>query len=465
MKDLNKKPTFSRSNRPPSSEKKIGGDFHKINKENKNTLVWKQNNSTTNIRMMTTRQGVSERVIHEQPCKILDKCGSCPSLDLPYKNQLQQKTADFKSRLTSAGEEFSKSIVKDCIESEEKFGYRHHIKMVVSEHVSINSSGFSNIANPKRWIDLGIYNQSSNEVVDTGRCPIQTNVMNDISAYIRTGIRVHNISVYTPKQKNGLLHCVTLRSSHFTRQAQVTFIVTKPDLNLFKPFARDISEKFMNIQGVFLQVASPNQNEDLSQNQELILLAGQNLIEEKYNDLLFKYSASSFMPPNSLIANRIYNRIEELAELTGKETFLDLYCGAGGVSLSLARSSSEVIAIDPSSIAIKDANRNAKLNHISNAGFYEGNINTVIQKLKDDKRIQNVDIVFINPPKNGCEDHTIELIKSLNPRAVLYLSSFNSMFKDLKSFAQHGYNSIIFEPYDTFPGTNKYEVLCYLVKN
>jgi len=466
MIDLNKKPAFSRSSRPSSSDRNsTRNPSRKFSKENESKLVWKQNNSTPNIRMMTMRQGVSERVMHEQPCKILEKCGSCPSLDLAYKTQLQQKTADFKSRLLKAGDEFQRSIVKDCIESEEKFGYKHHVKMVASEHSGLKSSQFSNFANPKRWIDLGVYNQSSNEVVDTGRCPIQTNVMNDISAYIRTGIRVHNVSVYTPKQKDGLLHCVILRSSHYTRQAQVTFVVTKADLNLLRPFARDISEKFTNIQGVFMQVASPDQNEE-KQEQELKLLVGQDLIEEKYSDIILKFSAASFMPTNTLMARRIYNRIEELAELTGKETVIDLYCGAGGVSLALARSSREVIGVDNSSFAIKDAIRNAKSNNISNVGFYEGESSNIISKLIDEKRIYKADVIVMNPPKNGCGMNTIEQIKKLEPKAVLYLSSFfSSMLKDLKSFAVHGYTPVIFEPFDTFPGTDNYEVLCYLVKN
>lgn len=469
MIDINKKPSFSRPTRPSQSDKKTGSPSRRFGKENESKLVWKQNNSSTNIRMMTMRQGVSERVMHEQPCKIIEKCGSCPSLDLSYKTQLQQKTADFKARLLKAGDEFSKSIVKDCIESEEKYGYKHHIKMVVSEHTSLSSSQFSSHANAKRWIDLGIYNQSSNEVVDTGRCPIQTNVMNDITAYIRTGIRIHNVSVYTPKQKNGLLHCVIVRSSHYTRQAQVTFVVTKADLNLLRPFARDISEKFMNIQGVFMQIASPEQqinNQDVANDQELKIIVGQDLIEEKYSDLLLKYSAASFMPSNTLMANRIYNRIEELSELTGKETIIDLFCGAGGISLSLARSAKEVIGIDHSSSAIKDATRNAKSNNLSNVGFYEGEISAVISQLIESKRIHKVDVVVINPPKNGCGSNTIEQLKKVEPKVILYLSSFfGSLFKDLKSFVNAGYTPVIFEPYDTFPGTDNYEVLCYLVKN
>jgi 23S rRNA (uracil1939-C5)-methyltransferase len=469
MSDFNKQLSPSKFGHLPKTDKSPISPTKRYKRENENKLEWKENkNSTLNIRMMTTRFGVSERVMHEQPCRILEKCGSCPSLDFPYKTQLTQKTVDFKTRLEKAGEEFSSSIIKDCVESEERLGYRHTVKMVVSEHLGISNSKFSSHTNGKRWIDLGNYKQSTNEVVDTGRCPIQTNIMNDISAWLRTGIRIHNISIYTPRQKSGLLHCIILRSSHHTRQAQVTFVVTKPDVNLLRPFARDISEKFMNIQGVFMQVASPGknqENDDEKREGELIILAGQDLLEEKYGDLLLKFSASSYMPVNSLLASRIYNRIEELSELTGKETVLDLYSGSGGISLTLARASKEVIAIDSSSYCIKDCLRNAKSNEISNIEFYHGKVENILYMLVQEKRIQKTDIVVMNPSRQGCGSNVVEQIKRLEPRAIFYLSSFfDPMFKELKSFVHYGYTPIFFEPYDTLPGTQNYEVLCYLVK-
>lgn len=466
MSEFNKQRPSANSKRPPKAPK--SPPSRKFHRDEGNKLEWKEKNPALNIRMMTTRFGVSERVMHEQPCRILEKCGSCPILDFPYKTQLSHKTADLKSRLQKAGSAFASVIAKDCVESEERLGYRHNVKLVVSEHPSLSNNSFATPVNGKRWIDLGIYRQSTNEVVDIGRCPVQTNIMNDISAYLRTGIRVHNISVYTPRQKTGLLHCIILRSSHHTRQAQVTFVVTKPDINLLRSFARDISEKFMNIQGVFMQVAPPGKdqsNEDEKHGGELKLLAGQDLIEEKYGNLLLKFSAASYMPVNSLLANRIYNRIEELSELTGKETVLDLYSGSGGISLTLARASREVIAIDSSPYCIQDSIRNAKSNEISNAEFHEGQVEDILPQLIAKKRIQKADIVVINPSRKGCSSITAEQIKRLEPKSIFYLSSFfDPMFQDLESLIGYGYSPVFFEPYDTLPGTNNYEVLCYLIK-
>ncbi|APJ04222.1 23S rRNA (uracil(1939)-C(5))-methyltransferase RlmD [Silvanigrella aquatica] len=465
MNDNYKQRSSSRPSRSSQSDNRSSPQSSKYRRDEQKNIEWKAKKpSAPNIRMMTSRLGVSERVMHEQPCRILEKCGSCPILDFPYKNQLLQKTTDFKSRLQKASAIFSNTIVKDCVESELRLAYRHNVKMVVSEHAGLKNAKFSQIANEKRWIDLGMYRQSSNEVVDTGRCPIQTNIMNDISAWLRTGIRVHNISVYTPQQKDGLLHCIILRSSHYTRQVLVTFVVTKPALQILRPLARDISEKFMNIQGVFMQVAPPNHSDD-KQDPELKMIVGQDLLEEKYNDLFLNFSAASYMPVNSLVANRIYNRIEELAELTGKETVLDLYCGAGGISLTLARSAKEVLSIDSSVHCIKDAIRNAKRNEISNVGFYEGKVEEILPQLINEKRLQKADVVVVNPARQGCGPDVIEQIRKLEPKALFYLSSFfDPMFNDLKCFVDDGYSLVFFEPYDTLPGTNNYEVLCYLVK-
>ncbi len=419
------------------------------------------------VRLITTKSGVSERVMHEEQCRVLEKCGSCPTLDISYKSQLMQKTADLKSRVQKAGSDFSTVVIKDCVESEDRLGYRHNVKLVVSERMSFGGRS-SQKEGTKRWIDLGFYRQSLNEVVDIGRCPIQSNTMNDIMGWLRTGIRLHNVSVYTLKNKTGLLQNVVIRTSRHTRQAILIFIVTKADLATLRPLARDIAEKYMNVQGIYMQVVTPGrsaQNEDEKINDNLTLIVGQDLLEEKFGNFVFKFSAASFMSINPMITNRIYSRIEELLELTGKETVVDLYSGAGGISLTLAQSAREVIGIDHSTSSIKDALRNAKINEVKNVDFYEGKVDEVLQKLNAEKRLQKADVVILNPARSGCEGKTIEHAVGLEPKTIVYLSTFfDILFRDLKSFKKAGYEPTIFEPFDTAPGTNNYEVLCYLTK-
>ncbi len=459
MKDTNSKRTFSKpSDRSP---KKRDDHFRKGN-SHADSLVWKPARSQPlNIRMMTTKEGVSERVIHEQPCKIIDKCGYCPYLDLPYKSQLQQKTNELKQKISADQSLASKVIIKDCIASEDRFGYRHQIKLMVSEHFS------SDPANPKRWIDVGLYNQSMNSVIDVGRCPVQTLLANDIAAFFRTGIRLHNLSIYTPKNKSGLIHSIVIRTTHTFRQAQVIIHVTKDESHLLKPLARELAEKIMNIQGVFTAVVHPQQNSSIDSLTQIKKLVGQDEIEETYNEFNIKYSPVTYLPANPRLFNKMFHRILELADLSTRETVVELNCGAGELSCILGNSAHKVIAIDSSETAIKDANKNARTNSIKNIAFYSGSLTEKLNELINTNIVNKCEVLIFNSRDEKFNiNSSLDFISKLEPKTIFYLtSSANDLIHFGKELNKVGYKIVFVEPYDTFPGTNKLHSLCFIQKS
>ena len=58
--------------------------------------------------------------------------------------------------------------------------------------------------------------------------------------------------------------------------------------------------------------------------------------------------------------------------LTPADTVLDLYCGAGTISLAAARRAKRVVGIEIVEEAVEDARFNAKLNGIETAEFFAG---------------------------------------------------------------------------------------------
>lgn len=82
--------------------------------------------------------------------------------------------------------------------------------------------------------------------------------------------------------------------------------------------------------------------------------------------------------------------------LTGTETILDLYCGAGTIGLYLAQNARKVIGgVEAVAAAVWDARRNAELNGIDNARFIHGRAEDEVPKLIS--RYQ-VDAVVVDPP-------------------------------------------------------------------
>ena len=62
--------------------------------------------------------------------------------------------------------------------------------------------------------------------------------------------------------------------------------------------------------------------------------------------------------------------------------------------------------------------RNAKRNGIHNATF----ICSPVEKLIDDNRFSDVDVIVLDPPRKGCDAKTIDSIKAIGPDRIVYIS-------------------------------------------
>ena len=69
-------------------------------------------------------------------------------------------------------------------------------------------------------------------------------------------------------------------------------------------------------------------------------------------------------------AEKLYNIALSYADLKGKETVIDAYCGTGTISLYLAQKAKHVIGIEIIKDAIENAKENAKRNKIKNVEFH-----------------------------------------------------------------------------------------------
>lgn len=83
-------------------------------------------------------------------------------------------------------------------------------------------------------------------------------------------------------------------------------------------------------------------------------LWGQDWLEETLCGHTFQLSVPSFFQINRTQTEVLYNRVMEFAALTGTETVVDLYCGIGTISLTLAEQAGQVIGVEvvPQAVAV-----------------------------------------------------------------------------------------------------------------
>ena len=190
-------------------------------------------------------------------------------------------------------------------------------------------------------------------------------------------------------------------------------------------------------------------------NQEVVL--GDGVIYEKMKDKVFQISPKSFFQVNTKMAVKLYEKVLEYASLTGKEIVYDLYCGTGTIGIFLSDKAKEVIGIEVNEDAILNANHNKEINQASNVTFYGGDVSKKIDELN-----QKPDVIVVDPPRAGLDIHTIQMLKKLNSKRIIYVSCDPmTLARDLK-LLQENYEIKEVTPFDLFTHTYHVENVCLL---
>jgi 23S rRNA (uracil1939-C5)-methyltransferase len=139
--------------------------------------------------------------------------------------------------------------------------------------------------------------------------------------------------------------------------------------------------------------------------------------------------------------------------------------------LFLASKGAKVFGIDISRSAIEDAAKNAKINNISSAWFIEGDV-FKLREAGITKRsplsganIDKIDIVVVDPPRDGLGEKLVNLISEFNAKKVIYAScNPATLARDLKIFDILGYKTNMVEHIDMFPHTEHVECIILMTK-
>lgn len=222
----------------------------------------------------------------------------------------------------------------------------------------------------------GFYNESTHKLCEISQCLIANNSINEF------------LNQNIIKINNGT---ITIRSNY--ENNLLLIITTDEKLDIDK----DILPS--NIAGVIL-------------NNKCIYK--DNYFYDYIDDMKFKVSYDSFFQVNNYMAANIFKILRN--NVKGKN-LLDLYCGVGTLGLSLKDNFKNIYGIEKVKNAIVDAKHNAKINNVSNAFFYDGDTAKILDKLN-----QKFDTVIVDPPRSGLNKETLEHIKRINSKTIVYVS-------------------------------------------
>jgi 23S rRNA (uracil1939-C5)-methyltransferase len=138
---------------------------------------------------------------------------------------------------------------------------------------------------------------------------------------------------------------------------------------------------------------------------------------------------------------------------------VDLYCGAGTFAIFFASRGAHVVGIEENPAAIREANLNAELNAVgARARFIAGRVEGAVAGAAGRTALGAADDVFLDPPRKGSDDATLEAIATAGVDNVWYLScNPATLARDLRALDAKGYSPALVQPFDMFPQTGHVE--------
>ncbi len=369
-------------------------------------------------------------------CPVTGKCGGCQYVDMPYKAQLKRKQKQAEMLLKEYGK------VKPIIGMEEPSHYRNKVHAVFAFQKG-------------RGIVSGIYQEKSHRVVPVENCLLEDQKAGEIIRSVRELAKSFKLKAYDEDSGYGLLRHVLVRVGHITGEIMVVLVLGSPILPSKKNFVNELCKLHPEITTILINVNNKRTSMVLGEKEQVIY--GKGYIEDELCGRRFKISAKSFYQVNSVQTEALYAKAAEYAQLTGKETVVDAYCGIGTIALAVAGQAGKVIGVELNKDAVRDAVTNAKINQIKNADFYQNDAGHFLTQMADAG--EKVDVVFMDPPRSGSTEEFLDALIRICPKRIVYISCEpETLARDLKYLTRKsGYRVREITPVDMFPFTGNVE--------
>lgn len=368
-------------------------------------------------------------------CSVYRLCGGC---QLQHMDEASQRFfKEDKVRNCFRQNAGMDPQIQSILHTDEKMHYRNKVQIPV--HVNDHK------------VEMGFYQSHTNKVIDYEECYVQSALSNQISAFLKQEFIKHGNAKH--------IRHVLIKHAHKTDEVMVCLVVRKYPFFHVEEIMKELLEAFKQIQSYSVIINNKENNVILDGPEKL--LYGKPYIEEELLGSRFRISAKSFYQINPYATELLYQTAIDYAQLTGKETVIDLYCGTGTIGILAAKKAKKVYGIEIVEDAIINARKNAEINNITNIDFVctdasKGAQSIIRSKIKPD-------VIIVDPPRKGCSKDTIDAMLQISPDRIVYVSCDPAtLARDVKILTDNGYALQKVQPVDMFPQTVAVENVCLL---
>ncbi len=378
-------------------------------------------------------------------CLIYKECGGCQLQHLSYEGQLKVKEKQVRDVLKRIGK-LEDVKVHPVLGMKEPWRYRNKAQVPIGEEEGGLIGGF--------------YQQRSHQIINMKECLIQQEKNDEVVQAVIDICSRYGVHAYDEGRNKGDLRHIMARYGLVTGEVMVVLITRTTELPHKNKIIEEIISRIPNVKSIVQNINSRKTNVIFGETTKV--LWGEEVIYDFIGDIKFAISARSFYQVNPEQTKVLYEKALEYANLSGEENVIDAYCGIGTISLFLAQKAKKVFGVEIVPEAIEDAERNAKLNGITNVDFAVGEAEVVIPKWYNEGNV--ADVLVVDPPRKGCDEALLQTILTMKPKKVVYVScNPGTLARDLRILEDGGYKTMEVQPVDMFPQTSHVECLILMI--
>jgi len=341
---------------------------------------------------------------------------------MPYTRQLEQKAKELEAILETTIE---------VVPSPDPYEYRNRMDFVCA----FGKVGFRERGRFK-------------EVVDLSECSLLPSRFLPLFLELKEAIKSLAIADFNYLNHKGYLRYMVFRVAKNTDDLMVSFVTASTDtaiLPLLEIAAKKASSVHWLVHEGLADLSYGRSHEHRNNF----------FITETIGPLSYRMGPNTFFQNNALLMPALFGFIKKHA----KGKVLDLYCGAGAISLFIADAVESVRGLEKEAESIALANENRKLNQVTNVEF---ECLDIAEWLKTGPDASQYQTLILDPPRSGLGGKVARKIGRLNIPRIIYVSCNPKSYRDDMVYLGLVYEVKEQKAFDMFPQTPHVEMVTLL---